>query len=186
VLPPPIGSPVTGGQPQTGGSPVAVPGASPAAAIAAAPPAAAGAAGPPVPRGGASSVTVTAGQATDLRCLDDRVQIQADAGGLPPQTILTCRPIEPGSVPTPPGPFADDTVFELTSSPGTSTSLAGKLDLTVTYPASIPLDQREKLTLLYLNGKNWEPIADQSPDPDETAIGARVDRPGVYALYQHS
>jgi hypothetical protein len=172
VLPPPVASPAVGNLAQPGGSPAPAPGASPVAA-------------PPAARGGASSVTVTAGQPTILRCLDDHVQAQAAPGALPPQTSLTCRPIDPGSVPPPPEPIVGGTVFDLTSSSGTSTTLPGKLDLTVTYAAGVvPVEQRESLTLGYLNGDHWEALPGQAPDPDQTVIGAKVDRPGVYGLYQ--
>jgi hypothetical protein len=113
------------------------------------------------------------------------VQVQAAPGALPAQTILTCRPIDPSSVTPPPEPVVGDIVFELTSSPGTATALASKLDLTVTYAGgAIPVEQRESLTLGYLNGDHWEVLPDQDPDPDQTVIGAKVDRPGVYGLYQ--
>jgi len=129
-------------------------------------------------------VTVLPNQPTTLRCLDDRVQVQANPGSLPPQTILTCRPIEPGSV-TPPSPLVNDTVFELTSSPGTSSALAGRLDLTVTYAAdAVPEDERDQLTVGHLNGDHWEPLPNQVEEPEQTRIRASVDRPGVYGLYR--
>lgn len=163
----------------------AVPAVPAIAAVPAAPPAASPASIQPVPRGGASTVTVTAGRPTELRCLDDRVQLTADPNAVPARTTLTCLWIEPGSVPAPPGPVIAETVFELTASGGDPRMLPAPLDLTATYPAdAVPQAERGRVGLAYLDGSTWRPLPDQRPDPATTQVSATVDRAGVYALYR--
>jgi hypothetical protein len=166
-------SPAPVGQTRPPGSPAPGPAASPAASI------------PPVPRGGASSVTVTPGQVTTLRCLDNRVQIQGGIGALPAQTLLTCRPIDPGSVPAPAGPIIAETVFEVTSGPGNASTLPATLNLLVTYPvdASTPPDGRG-LVLGYLDGDTWTELPEQSVQADQHRISSNINRAGVYGLYR--
>ena len=113
------------------------------------------------------------------------MEIQVSPGDLPAQTILTCRPIQPGSVPAPPGPLVADTVFELTTSPSAGPTLPGTLDLTVTYPQdAVPADQRDQLVLGYLSGTTWTPLPAQDAEPDEAQVAAGTNRAGVYGLYR--
>ncbi|MFN8634901.1 MAG: hypothetical protein U0893_13675 [Chloroflexota bacterium] len=165
--------------------PAASPPAGSAAPLVPVAPAASPASVQPVPRGGASTVTASAGRPTELRCLDDRVQVTAGPDALPPRATLTCLQIEPGSVPTPPGPILSETVFQVTTSNGDPRTLPAPLDLTVAYPAgAVPSADRGRLSLAYLDGMVWKPLPDQHAEPDATRVSATIDRAGMYVLYR--
>jgi hypothetical protein len=132
-----------------------------------------------------AAVTTVAGQPTLLRCLDDRVEIEADPGALPAGATLACRRVEPPTVPSPPGPVVAETVFRLDASPVEGGKLPGLVALTVTYPAdAIAPADRSRVTLGYLDGPEWKPVPDQDADPPGGRVTAPVDRPGTYALYR--
>lgn len=136
---------------------------------------------PPVP----TSVTVTPGQPAVLRCLDNRVTVQADPDGLPAQTVLTCRPGAPTGVPEPPGPVVAEIIFRLDVTPSPGQSLPKPVNLQVTYPSgAVPPPDREQLTIGYLDGTEWKPVPEQTNQPSANRVTAMVDRPGVYALYR--
>lgn len=164
-----LASPVTA---TAGTASIAGPGASPAASVAA-------------PLTTPVTVTTVAGQPTVLECLDGRVRIAADAGDLPAGAALSCRPVEPGSVPAPPGSIVEGTVFRLDGSATTGSTLPSPATLQVAYPADAvtPAD-RARLTLGYLDGPTWRSLPDQDADPAEARVSAEIDRPGVYALYR--
>jgi hypothetical protein len=130
-------------------------------------------------------VTVAANQPTTLRCLDNRVEVQAGPGALPPQTTLTCQPIEPGSVPKPQGDMVGDAVFELTSRPATGDRLPARVNLAVTYPEdAVAPEDRDRLALAYLDGTRWTRLPEQANDVNAHRVSATVDRAGVYVLHR--
>jgi hypothetical protein len=140
----------------------------------------------PVPiQVGAATVTVAPGRPVLLQCLGTRVQIAADPDALPPQAILTCRPADLGAVLLPPGPVVDEIAFRLDGSPNDAGALPSPVTLQVSYPAdAVPVADRGRLVLGFLEGSTWSPVPDQEADLAAGRISATIDRVGVYALYR--
>src|SRR5205814_10507490 len=70
-------------------------------------------------------VTTAAGRPNQLRCLGERVTVMADAEALPPGLTLTCGPVDPASVPPPPNPVVNGTLFRLEVAPADGNALKG-------------------------------------------------------------
>ena len=113
------------------------------------------------------------------------MQFSAEPDALPAGATLACRPVEPQTVPAPPGPLVGDTIFRLDAAPVEGGKLPGLVTIEVTYPAeAVAPAERARLTLGYLDGSEWKPVPAQDAEPADTRISATVDRPGVYALYR--
>ena len=180
--------------PATSGSPATAeptPAASPAPSL---PPSASpspvtalnGSAASPVPvEIGAATVTVAPGRPVLLQCLGTRVQIAADRDALPPRAILTCRPADIAAVLLPPEPVVDEIAFRLDGSPNDAGALPHPVTLEVSYPVdAVPVADRDRLILGYLEGATWSSVPDQEADLAASRIAATIDRVGVYALYR--
>ena len=110
--------------------------------------------------------------------------MMAEADALPPQVTLSCGPVDPASVPPPPNPIVNGTLFRLEVAPADGNNLRGRVDLRITYPPdAVPSTDRSKLVLGYLDGSTWTIQPDQTAEPSNNTISAKVDRAGVYALY---
>jgi hypothetical protein len=132
-----------------------------------------------------AGVSAAPGQPTLIQCLGEQVQVIAEPGALPPQTMLTCRPVEPGTVPPPPGEVVGETIFRVEASDGENGTLPSSVTIQVTYPPDAgPAAERDRLILGYLDGTEWQPVPEQDAEPADARVRAPADRTGVYALYR--
>lgn len=156
------------------GAPPAVAGASPAPSPAVAGPA-------PTP----TSVTTTPGQPLLLRCLGDRVQVSAAPDAVPAQTTVSCRPMDAGSIPPPPGPVIDDTLFEINVEVRNGRELSSPLDLQVVYAVNaVPPAERSTLKLGFFDGRNWSAVREQTADQAARRISGKITEGGTFGLYR--
>lgn len=160
----------TGGQAAAPGATAAAPAASPVA---------------PRPVTNSASVTTAEGEPTLLRYLGDRVRLSADPDALPPDLMLTVRPVEAGTVPQPPGPITSEIIFRLGVEPSDMAALPAPLALQVTYTAAgTQAGEQGRPVLGYFDGQRWAPVPNQSADVAANRVSADVTRTGVYALYR--
>jgi hypothetical protein len=98
--------------------------------------------------------------------------------------MLTCRGIDPASVPPVPGALVGDALMRLDVTPPAD-KLPKPVRIQVTYPPdAVPQAERERLTLGYFDGAKWEPLPDQTAEPQSTRIIVMTDHTGVFALYR--
>jgi hypothetical protein len=132
-----------------------------------------------------ASVTVVAGQPTQLRYLGERVTLSADPDALPAGLTLTLRPVEAGTVPQPPGPIVDAIIFRLEARAADGSALPAPIPVRVRYAAgTVPPAERNRITLGALDGQTWKPLPNQSGAPAAGLVTAELPRAGVYALYR--
>ncbi|MGE3272647.1 MAG: hypothetical protein AB7P40_28155, partial [Chloroflexota bacterium] len=105
--------------------------------------------------------TVRAGQPVRLTCLDDHVQLSADADALPEGSVIRCERVP--SVPqAPPGQVVDNILFRVSvESEDTRETLPLRVQIAYA-AAAVPSDQRGDLVIGYFDERTWSPVAEQT------------------------
>jgi hypothetical protein len=103
-------------------------------------------------------------------------------------TRMTLRPLDPASVPAPPGSLVDRVVFQLDAQSDCTGVAIGMLpnwvNLGITYNVVPPVD-KSRLQIVRLDGGSWTNI-DTVPDPvpGNPYVSTTINRAGTYALMQ--
>lgn len=97
--------------------------------------------------------------------------------------MIRCGPVSPAP-PAPPGPLVDNTLFQVTTEFEAAEEMA-PLNVQITYAAaSVPADQREKLTIGSFDAGTWKPLAEQTVEQAVSRVSGTLTKDGVYALYR--
>lgn len=142
---------------------------------------------PPPP---AAAVCTTPGQEIAFQSADSRVTVRVFSTMSQSLKFSIRQPIDPGSVPPPPGTVVGGLLFQLiaeTCDGAPLATLPAEINLGIHYSDAEAAGLNEaafKISRLNTNTNQWQPEAKQAADPAANFTSATITEMGYYVLHQ--